>query len=375
MKRRILVVAFSKQPGGAEKSAIKVAYSLMNSCFDFTKLATFKQSELDFYEVPQELPEVALFPNYNKLINSKLFGKKVFSFFLLPIDLYLNRRIIRNGRFDLVISFGAGVGCLMYLILFGFRIPQITSERISPDSKIYRPSLFARYMRPWIYRHGVVCSVQSEGFLQVARNLWGIEGFITPNHFELPLTSYRYTTNANACIAVGRPSYQKGYDILIDAWKLLENRVSNELWIVADDYNGYISTLISQKEVQRIKVMPLTNNLPGLYSRCSLYISTSRFEGFPNALAEAIIYGIPTLTTVSSDVVYDWCEKGLCLKIDSTEPMKVARAIEEALGRPEVLNQVSQRAIRQRKDFSWESAENAWNKIITAALNGRSYTS
>ena len=72
MKRRILVVAFSKQPGGAEKSAIKVAYSLMNSCFDFTKLATFKQSELDFYEVPQELPEVALFPNYNKLINSKL---------------------------------------------------------------------------------------------------------------------------------------------------------------------------------------------------------------------------------------------------------------------------------------------------------------
>ena len=107
----------------------------------------------------------------------------------------------------------------------------------------------------------------------------------------------------------------------------------------------------------------------------NLYISTSRFEGFPNALAEAIIYGIPTLTTVSSDVVYDWCEKGLCLKIDSTEPMKVARAIEEALGRPEVLNQVSQRAIRQRKDFSWESAENAWNKIITAALNGRSYTS
>jgi glycosyltransferase involved in cell wall biosynthesis len=55
--------------------------------------------------------------------------------------------------------------------------------------------------------------------------------------------------------------------------------------------------------------------------------------------------------------------------------MKVARAIEEALGKPEILNQVSQRAIQQRKDFSWETAENAWDKIITAALNSRSDTS
>jgi glycosyltransferase involved in cell wall biosynthesis len=106
-----------------------------------------------------------------------------------------------------------------------------------------------------------------------------------------------------------------------------------------------------------------------------LFISTSRFEGYPNALAEAIIYGIPTLTTVSSDVVNDWCEKGICLKIDSLEPTNVASAIEEALNRPEVLNKVSQKAIQQRNDFSWESAEKAWETIIATALNSNSYTS
>ena len=75
MKRRILVVAFSKQPGGAEKSAIKVATSFKKNSLDFTELATFKQSKLDFYDVPEEVPEVVFFPNYNEFMNSEFFGK------------------------------------------------------------------------------------------------------------------------------------------------------------------------------------------------------------------------------------------------------------------------------------------------------------
>jgi GalNAc-alpha-(1->4)-GalNAc-alpha-(1->3)-diNAcBac-PP-undecaprenol alpha-1,4-N-acetyl-D-galactosaminyltransferase len=368
------VVTFSKQPGGAEKSAIKLAVSLKNDCFDFTEVATLRQSELDFYTVPENLPEVYFFPNYNKLMNSKLFGKMFFSFLLIPFDLYANRRLIRKGSYDVVVSFGAGVGCLMYFMLFGLGIPHITSERISPDSKIYRPSMFTRVMRPWIYRHGVICSVQSAGFQQIVKNLWRVESFITPNHFEIPLRTYGYVTNKNPCIGVGRPSYQKGYDILIDAWKLLENRVSNELWIVADDSNGFIQGMISQKNAKHIKVLPLTNNLFELYDQCSLFISTSRFEGYPNALAEAMIYGIPSLATVSSDVVHDWCELGICLKIDSLEPAKVAAAIEEALNSPMALKVVSQRAIQDRNNFSWENTKKSWENIIAIALNSNSNT-
>lgn len=366
------MVTYSKKPGGAEKSAIKLANSLKKDCFDFTELATFGQSKLDFYTVPENLPEVYLFPNYNKIMNLEFFGKSFFSVLLIPFDLFANRRLIRKGSYDVVISFGAGVGCLMYFMLFGLEIPHITSERTSPDSKIYRPSLFSRIMRPWIYRHGVICSVQSAGFRKIVKHLWGIESFITPNHFEIPLTSYRYATNKNACIAVGRPSHQKGYDLLIEAWKLLENRVSNELWIVADDSNGFIKRIISQKNARRIKVLPLTNNLFELYDECSLFISTSRVEGYPNALAEAIIYGIPSIATVSSDVVHDWCELGICLKIGSLEPLKVAAAIEEALNKPEVLKIVSQKAIKNRNNFSWENAKKYWERIIAIALKSTS---
>jgi GalNAc-alpha-(1->4)-GalNAc-alpha-(1->3)-diNAcBac-PP-undecaprenol alpha-1,4-N-acetyl-D-galactosaminyltransferase len=193
--------------------------------------------------------------------------------------------------------------------------------------------------------------VQSEYFKNVTKSLWGIESYVTPNHFDIPKGAFVNTSFLGPCIAVGRPAHQKGYDVLIKAWLLLEKKIENELWIVANDSEGYVQGIIREVGAKKIKVIPLTNNLNQLYDNCSVFISTARFEGFPNALAEAIIYGIPSLTTVSSDVVDDWCKKGLCLKIDSIEPITIAHAIEEALSRPEVLNQVSQRAIQQRKDF------------------------
>jgi glycosyltransferase involved in cell wall biosynthesis len=219
-----------------------------------------------------------------------------------------------------------------------------------------------------------MCSVQSSYFKSLTKTLWGIESYVTPNHFDIPKDAFRSSSSLNPCVSVGRPAHQKGYDVLIKAWALLESKVNNELWIVANDSEGFIQKLISETGAQKIRVIPITNNLNQIYDNCSLYISTARFEGFPNALAEAMIYGIPTLTTVSSDVVLDWCEKELCLKIDSAEPIKVANSIKNALDRPDVLKQVSQNAILQRKNFSWESVEQSWEKIISAALNNHSNT-
>jgi GalNAc-alpha-(1->4)-GalNAc-alpha-(1->3)-diNAcBac-PP-undecaprenol alpha-1,4-N-acetyl-D-galactosaminyltransferase len=369
---KILVVANSRQPGGAEKSAIKLASSLSRK-HDVT-FSTLTQGDLDFYRPPKtELMDFLKVTNAMRVILPRLIFKVLLPLFFL-VDLVFMRRSIQKSGFDLVISFGAGVGCVTYLSLVATQIPQITSERISPDKKVYRPSLLARILRPWIYHHGVLCSVQSSFFKNVTKILWGIESYVTPNHFEIPKDAFVNISSLNPCVAVGRPAHQKGYDVLIKAWSLLEDKIENELWIVANDSEGFIQNLISEAGARRISIIPLTDNLNQLYDSCSLFISTARFEGYPNALAEAIIYGIPTLTTVSSDVVFEWCEKGLCLKIDSIDPLKVAQEIEKALGSPEILNQVSKNAILQRKHFSWESIEQSWEKIIAAALDNRSNT-
>ena len=366
---KVLIIAFSKQPGGAEKSAIKLANSLSND-YSVT-FGTLFQNNADFYASPKT-DEISFFSLTNLILN---FLPKFISIFtkyaFVPMDLLLMRRKIMNHDFDLIISFGAGVGCTTYLSLIFSKIPQITSERISPDKNVYRPSLIARLLRPWMYKHGVICSVQSKGFKDIVKSIWGIEGFVTPNHFEIPNSTYFPQQSFSPCIAVGRPVPQKGYDLLISAWAILESRVKNELWIVADDSDHYIESLIKVYKVNNVKIKPLSNSLYEIYSHCSLFISTSRFEGYPNAIAEAIIFGIPVLTTANSDVVNDWFSLGICQKIESLEPLQIANAVENALKNENELMLISKKAIETRSLFSWEHAKPYWDRVISVALKNR----
>ena len=366
---KILIITGSKQPGGAEKSAIKLADSL-GSYYSVT-FGTLFQGNDDFYSSPST-NEISFFKFTNIIRN---FLPKFISMFvkytLVPIDLLLMRRKIKNNNFDLVISFGAGVGCVTYLSLIFSNTPQITSERISPDENVYRPSLVARLLRPWMYKHGVICSVQSKGFKDIVKSIWGIESFVTPNHFEIPNSTYFPQPSSSPCIAVGRPAPQKGYDSLISAWVILESRINNELWIVADDSDNYIKSLIKTYRVNNVKIKPLSNTLYEVYRGCSLFISTSRFEGYPNAIAEAIIFGIPVLTTANSDVVNDWFELGICQKIESLDSLQIANTVENALKNENQLRSISKKAIETRSLFSWEHAKPYWDRVIFVALKNR----
>lgn len=363
---KILIIAHSKQPGGAEKSAIKLANSLSND-YPVT-FGTLFQGNADFYASPKT-EEISFFRLTNLTLN---FLPKYISTFVkylvLPMDLLLMRREIRDHDFDLIISYGAGVGCTVYLSLIFSKIPQITSERTSPDKNVYRPSFVARVFRPWIYKNGVVCSVQTRGYKEIIKTIWGVESFITPNHFDLPNSTYSLQRSSSPCITVGRPVPEKGYDLLISAWAILESRIENKLWIVANDSNHYLESLIKSYNVKNIIIKPLTKNLFDIYNNCSLFISTSRLEGYPNAIAEAIMFGIPVLTTVSSDVVNDWSSLGICQKIESLEPLQIANAVENALKNENQLRLISKNATESWSLFSWEHAKPYWDKIISSAL-------
>lgn len=366
---KVLIITSSKQLGGAEKSAIKLANSLRNN-YSVT-FGTLFQGNDDFYTSPST-DEINFF-KYTNLIRNFLpkYISKFVKYMPVPIDLLLMRRKIKNHSFDLIISFGAGVGCTTYLSLIFSKIPQITSERTSPDKKVYRPSFVARLLRPWIYNHGVICSVQSEGFKEVVKSLWGVESYVTPNHFEIPNSTYSLQPSSSPCIAVGRPVPEKGYDSLISAWAILETRIENELWIVADDSNRYLESLIKSHKARKIKIKPLTNSLFEVYNNCSLFISTSKVEGYPNAIAEAIMFGIPVLTTASSDVVNDWLVLGICQKIENMEPFQIATTVEKALKDENRLRYISKNAVKSRALFTWENAKPHWDRIIFQALKNR----
>ncbi len=359
------MLAYSRQAGGAEKSALKLHQALSQSENIKGIFGTLVRSPKDFYKTNSVSENLNLLPISNFFISRNIPLRQVWLPFVALLDLSHMRMTIKNNGIDTVVSFGAGVGCVAYLALFGSGVKQITSERIDPNPKVYRPSILARLLRPFIYRHGVICSVQTAGFADWVKENWSVSAVITPNHFLIPSTKYSENSPKGPVIAVGRPAFQKGYDLLLNAWKLVEETDSRELWIVCDDSGGFIANLIEQSRCQNVRIKPLTDDLPGLFDKSSLFISTARFEGYPNAVAEAIIYGIPVMTTISSDIVLDWSEAQLCIAISNTAPEELSTQILLLLRNKEMLRKIGNNGILSRGSFDWDSVKHSWFSLLS----------
>jgi GalNAc-alpha-(1->4)-GalNAc-alpha-(1->3)-diNAcBac-PP-undecaprenol alpha-1,4-N-acetyl-D-galactosaminyltransferase len=360
--KKILIVAYSRQAGGAEKSALKLQSSLLSEAYQ-VEFGTFIQSNRDFYPLNSDAQSYSFFPNINRFLTRH---SKYNPLILINIvrDLINFRQRVAKSKYDIVISFGAGVGCVTFVGLLGLKIFQVTSERVNPDPKIYRPSLFSQMLRPYMYKRGVVCSVQTAGFASWVRTNWAIEPVITPNYYDIPKSRYQFPQPGSPVIAVGRPAHQKGYDVLLQAWKIVENEQSRELWIVANDQEGFLANLIDKNGCKFVRVLPLHADLSALFNNCSAFISTSRFEGYPNAIAEAILYGIPVITTLSSDIVHDWEKNGICVAIPDLTPAMAARTLLLVINDEQKLEELSHKAVLCREKFSWEHNKKHWLRLI-----------
>jgi|GEM_PF-818666 len=106
--------------------------------------------------------------------------------------------------------------------------------------------------------------------------------------------------NVVTFVKVGRFAYQKGQDILIDAFsKLYEQRRNVRLKIVGygageDGIRSQIARLNLQ-DVVSVEHHPHSPQIP--LSQSDVYVSTSRWEGWSLAICEALRFGLPVVST------------------------------------------------------------------------------
>ena len=143
----------------------------------------------------------------------------------------------------------------------------------------------------------VLCKNDADRFTEYDQNL-------KPTIIYNPLTlipGRPSSGTSHRFLAVGRFSYQhKGFDILIKAFKLFCNK--NQDWVLdivgEGDMEYEYKTLIQEYNLEnRIKIHPFTNNIQEFYSNAQVYVLSSRWEGMPLVLVEAMSHGLPVVTS------------------------------------------------------------------------------
>lgn len=131
-------------------------------------------------------------------------------------------------------------------------------------------------------------------------------------------------------VASGALYSVKGFDILIKAFALVSRKIHNaQLYILGKEryefgYQKYLENLIELLGLtSRVHLLGYKENPYPYYKNADLFVLSSRTEGYPNVVLEALYYGTPVIATDCVDfsgvIVHGM--NGFVIKRESIEDM------------------------------------------------------
>ena len=188
-----------------------------------------------------------------------------------------------------------------------------------------------------------------------------------PTVIHNPLTLKAGTPSAGTSkrfLTIGRfTPLHKGIDILIEAFNLFAQK--NKEWnldIVGEgaEEETFRKLIERYKLEDRVTIHPFTNHIQEYYSEAQVYVLSSRWEGMPLVLVEAMSHGLPIVTSdlpVSKEILGDF---GMYFKNGDIEDL--AQRLEDATHID--WEAKSKEALDIAKRFDIENIISQWKKLI-----------
>jgi glycosyltransferase involved in cell wall biosynthesis len=180
------------------------------------------------------------------------------------------------------------------------------------------------------------------------------------------------STKAKIAIAAGRYDNQKGFDMLIKAWEgVFKKHPDWELHIYGE--GGLRESLQKQiDDANMTKVCILEHNTPNIeqkYSESSIYVLSSRHEGLPLVLIEAMSCGLPLVSFDCAcgpkDIITP-DEDGILVKCFDTEGM--SEAINSLIEDDEKRKVMGENAYRNSSRYEMEQIATKWDELFNSVV-------
>ena len=152
-------------------------------------------------------------------------------------------------------------------------------------------------------------------------------------------------------VTVGRIVEQKGYDIAVEAARILRDSNIDFQWFFVGDgvSRNEIEKLISEYHLVDKIILTGAKDNPYVYMKnADIYVQTSRFEGYCLTLGEARILNKPIVST-NFDVVYNQLKNGENGLIVEMSGNAVAEGIQLLINNPSLCNSLVNSLTNEKK--------------------------
>ena len=309
VNQRLLFLIHSLSMGGAQRAAVNLANHWVNKGYAVA-VATLSSNDSDFYALDPRIERIALDvakPSWH------------------PIAAVLNnvrtlqavRRLLKQWQPQVTIALMSSANVYLALAAWGLPGREIGCEQIHPPvaplGRVWETLRRLAYGR---LNHLVALTAPSAAWLR--NHTWAKHVTVIGNPVSWPLSAQPPVLDPDTLlpmgrqrlIAAGRLVEQKGFDLLIEAFaRLAPAFPAWDLVIVGEGpLRGLLEAQLARLGLQdRVFLVGSVGNIGAWYMACDLYVMSSRYEGFPNTLEEALACGLPAVSfdceTGPSDII------------------------------------------------------------------------
>lgn len=363
----ILFVVSSMKRGGAERVASLLSAKWAESGHEVTLVTTYSSTEESQYSLDQKVQYVRLMKG-GSIVKNSYYGRLT--------KLIKLRELIRD--FDgVVLSFMTEINIAVLLSSIGLGKRVVVSERTFPPS--ISESAIIKMLRYILYPLANTIVVQTndtriwlEGLLPYSN----VEVIPNPVRFPIDNLEPRITPEmivgklGKTILSVGRLDANKQFDMLISIFSDLNNSI-DDCWNLVILGDGPLKSLlelqISQSNVSsRIHILGQVGNMADWYAAAEIFVSSSRVEGFPNALVEAMSYGVASISfdckTGPSEII-DHGRNGLLVSLEGGQKM-LGNAIIELIDSESLRKHIGTNAIEVREKYNIDTVSESWCRVF-----------
>lgn len=395
--------------GGAQRRAANLANEFHKKGYDVTIIAVYGDNNTintenyytihpdikvvripDFYEANNDLMPVNKLVKKNKMLIDRL-KKMQYVFHEVPIvnkvltkEIRANRSCIKLKTFfeinepGIVISFGFNIFELVYYALKNTKNKLIYAETNAIDKYKYDNNFFDTLKLINRADALVFQTAQQKIDLGVIHK----KSFVIHNPIKADLPQNFNGERRKVIVNFCALKRQKNLLLLIKAFQKLVREdfkyADYELHLYCDslsnqydkaefDYREELVKYINDNDLENsIRLLPMVNDVHAHIRDCSMFVSSSDYEGISNSMIEAMAIGLPCVCTDcagggAKEFIVN-SENGILVERDNIDALY--SAMKKMLDNPVLAEKCAQNAMKIREELSNEIIASQWINVI-----------
>jgi glycosyltransferase involved in cell wall biosynthesis len=282
---------------------------------------------------------------------------------------------VKHTRPDLVLSFMDTMNILALAACFGLQVPIVAAERVDPRQHDIGHTINA--MRRLLYPRSRHIVAQTRRMADYFPKRLQKKISIIANPIEIPsLAADPARPGPNGrfrIIGVGRLAPQKGFDGLIESFALLADRFPRwDLTIFGQgaERERLENDIRRHRLADRVQLAGVTQDIHQELAKSHVMAFPSRYEGFPNALAEGLAAGLPAVGYAEVSGVEELILDGQTgfLVEKAQDRVAFSDALARLMADESLRTRLGAQARENVTQWSPDRILRSWEKVLVAAV-------